>query len=326
MARALDEVLAAVLPMEVRLDAAERDRPPAGLGAIDDLGFQYLGLPTAAGGFDLDQRSLALMGWVAGRRLLPVPLRNEALLAAPILHALSASVGDGLLGDMLDGGKVVGSGLHPSRSRGGVEGEAEVWARSMPDVVVLATDDGRAAVWEPTTGLRFSAAIDRGQGRMLVDAPDAWLGSGSVATIVRRWHLFLLAELLGVCDHVTRVTVAYAKTRHQFGRAIAGFQAVSHMIADMYASTELARSAVATLADADDGPEADAMVSSYAITVPAIARQVCETAIQVHGGMGFTWEYGLHLYYRRALQAQATLGGRLASERALGLRLLGERS
>ena len=106
------------------------------------------------------------------------------------------------------------------------------------------------------------------------------------------------------------ITVDYAKTRKQFGKAIGSFQAVQHQCADMYLETESARSAVyyAAWALQEGAPDAAAAVSIAKLYASDAARTVGNRGIQIHGGMGFTWENDLHLFFRRAKASETMLG------------------
>ena len=120
----------------------------------------------------------------------------------------------------------------------------------------------------------------------------------------------LAAETVGGMQRVLETTVAYAKTRKQFGKAIGSFQAVQHMCADMYLETESARSAAyfAAWALEENDPDAAVAVSIAKMYASDVSRTVGNRGIQVHGGMGFTWENDLHLYYRRAKASETMLG------------------
>ena len=114
-------------------------------------------------------------------------------------------------------------------------------------------------------------------------------------------------------------SVEYAQGRLQFGKPIASYQAVSHRLADMCVAVESSRALLARLVMlADDAYHTGALVSVVRHGVPQAARAVCEGAIQIHGGLGFTWEQGLHLWYRRVLQIQAAFGGPSATAHATG--------
>jgi len=118
------------------------------------------------------------------------------------------------------------------------------------------------------------------------------------------------AELCGTAQRAMELSVDYAKTRQQFGRPIGSYQAVSHKCADMLVQVESAKSltyyaAWAVDNDVPEAPLAAAMAKAYASDA---ARLVTGAAIQVHGGIGFTWEHDIHLYFKRAKWGETTLG------------------
>ena len=127
----------------------------------------------------------------------------------------------------------------------------------------------------------------------------------------------LALEAVGIASKALELAVEHAKTREQFGRPIGVYQAVSHPLADTYVETELARSlaywaAWCVAEGEDEAPIAVAAAKSYTGDVAVAA---CERSIQVHGGIGFTWEHVLHRYYKRALAIQA-FGGYARTHRA----------
>jgi alkylation response protein AidB-like acyl-CoA dehydrogenase len=120
----------------------------------------------------------------------------------------------------------------------------------------------------------------------------------------------LAAEMTGGMQRTLDITVEYAKTRKQFGKPIGMFQAVQHQCADMYLETESSRSAAyyAGWALEENAPDAAIAVSVAKMYASDACRTVGNRGIQVHGGMGFTWENDLHLYYRRAKASETMLG------------------
>ncbi|MDQ1721473.1 MAG: hypothetical protein QOI26_1207, partial [Pseudonocardiales bacterium] len=144
--------------------------------------------------------------------------------------------------------------------------------------------------------------------RLLLDAPAA---GPVLALIDQRSRMLLACEAVGVADRVLELAVDYAKTRTQFGRPIGSYQAVAHQLADSYAAVELARSlayrAAAVLAD-EPGQAAEPIACAVHAGIRA-ATSGCEVAMQVTGGLGVTWEYPLHRWYRRALFLQAQAAG-----------------
>ena len=143
-----------------------------------------------------------------------------------------------------------------------------------------------------------------GQGRVLTDDD------------ITRWTAFGLAssvaDLVGVMEGATSLTIDYAKERKQFGKPIGSFQALQHLMAAMVVHTEGSRSSglhAAWAADALDAADAlghAAMAKAYAARG---ARTVCETSIQVHAGIGNTWECMAHVFLRRSQLATDLLGG-----------------
>ena len=170
-------------------------------------------------------------------------------------------------------------------------------------------------------GARVTAPEDAGQP----------LG-GDVRRGVDRALVAISSELVGVCDRSLSMTLDYVKERKQFGVPVGSFQAVSHRCAEMLLETEKARSTTALAAwtaeaDPERLPEAAAMAKAAASDA---GRGVTASAIQAHGGIGFTWEANVHWYYKRAQLDAGLLGGakrhraRLAeilAERVGGLRV-----
>jgi alkylation response protein AidB-like acyl-CoA dehydrogenase len=122
--------------------------------------------------------------------------------------------------------------------------------------------------------------------------------------------LFVCADMLGGMQWILEDAVEYAKTRQQFGKTIGSFQAVQHMCADMLLWTESARSAIYYAAWAlDSDPEnAARAVSTAKVYTSDASREVANRGVQVHGGIGFTWEHDLQLYYKRSKASEILFG------------------
>ena len=136
------------------------------------------------------------------------------------------------------------------------------------------------------------------------DARGAFRGALEVGCAV------LCAEMVGGMQWVLDTTVEYAKTRQQFGRAIGSFQAVQHQCADMLLMTESARSAAyyAAWALTEGDPSASVAVAVAKAYCSDAYREVGNRGVQVHGGIGFTWEHDLQLYYRRSKSSETLFG------------------
>ncbi len=156
------------------------------------------------------------------------------------------------------------------------------------------------------TRKQFRVALDDATGRRLADAtPDA------VAAALDDMLIATAADALGAARAVMDMAVEYAKTRKQFGHPIGSFQAVQHLCVDMYETVELARSGVIHALWAADHADADERHLS-ALRAKAFAGRLAtvgDTAIQVFGGIGYTWEHDAHLYLKRLLSWSALLGG-----------------
>ena len=184
------------------------------------------------------------------------------------------------------------------------------------DVIVLVSG-GEArlvegAEAEPVASIdstRPAARVPEGAGEPL---------PGDVAAAADRALVAVAAELVGVCGRALEMTVAYVKDRKQFGTPVGAYQAVSHRCAQMLLDTEGARAAVsfaAWAADADPErlPEAAAMAKAAASDA---GREVTAAAIQLHGGIGFTWEADVHWLFKRAQLDAALLGRGARTARA----------
>jgi alkylation response protein AidB-like acyl-CoA dehydrogenase len=157
------------------------------------------------------------------------------------------------------------------------------------------------------------------QAVLIEEAGRAGLGE-SLFDDTRAEHEQLAAlalEAVGIAQKALELGVEHARTREQFGRKIGAYQAVSHPLADTYVETELARSLAywAAWCVAEDDEQAPVAVAAAKAYAGDAAVAACERAIQVHGGMGFTWEHVLHRYYKRALWIQA-FGGYARVHRA----------
>ena len=185
-----------------------------------------------------------------------------------------------------------------------------LYAPSATQLIARAGDDmRRIAIAHPS---ERESAMDRT--RELGWLRDANLGDGEVIgradDFLDRAAVAFSAELLGVSAKALEMSVDYAKVREQFGKPIGSFQAVKHRCADMLVDVEGMRSAVywaAWCVGAGDGDASIAASTAKAWCGDA-SRRVLASALQVHGGIGFTWEHDLHLYLKRAQLNQVSFG------------------
>ena len=178
--------------------------------------------------------------------------------------------------------------------------------------------------------LTENGAIARPEGEPL-ESIDPTRPLGRLATasnnllLSTRGQAALAAEAVGVAQWALDAAVDYAKTREQFGKPIGTYQAVSHPLANTYAETELARSLAywSAWCVAEDDPQAPLAAAAAKAYASEAAVRACERAIQVHGGIGFTWEHPLHRYYKRALWIEAFGGRPHELRREIAERLVG---
>jgi alkylation response protein AidB-like acyl-CoA dehydrogenase len=159
-------------------------------------------------------------------------------------------------------------------------------------------------------GARRLADVRLGKAEVPADAllaEDAW---PLIARALDRAAVLLAAEAVGVASRQLEIAVAYARERSQFDRPIGSFQAISHKCADMLLVTETARSHVyyAAWALEEGAPDARLAAATAKAAASDAARIVANDSIQVHGGIGFTWEHEMHLFYRRAKFCELYLG------------------
>jgi len=164
---------------------------------------------------------------------------------------------------------------------------------------------------DPLTPVSVVTALPRGE---LLAAADG------AARVRREVTALVAAELLGVAEQTLELAVGYAKMREQFGRPIGSFQAIKHVLADMFVRLEIARAAVYAAGATLDAPEVgdvDRAVSVAKLQAGAAAIDNARACIQVHGGMGYTWELPAHLYLKRAWALENVLGTRESHARRI---------
>jgi len=272
-----------------RTSTAERGES---LKALADIGILGVRHPEPHGS-GLSAVEAVLSAFVCGAALAPTPLLVWAdLVGSALPETLAGSV------------TVTGSFDHARGVSYGGRTDQVVLVDSAGAHVL----DSKAVAWEsvPHIDPTLPRAVVRGaiaaNGVAVADADevDRW-----------RWQFadLVSAHLVGVGVGALDSAVAYAKERQQFGRPIGSFQAVKHMLADTYTSLEMARSQVqiAALCWSERNPGAPDQAIAAAVVATRGAIQAAQTAIQVHGGMGFTAEAVPHLYYKRALQLQDDL-------------------
>lgn len=295
-----------------------------------EQGFTGIIVPEEYGGMGLGKVELILLMEEAGYRLLPGPFFSTVALACPVIDGLGASVqkrkyleriatgqARSTVALVEEAGSWDASSLNLSTAGDKLTGaKLFVTDAAVADFIVVAARNGVFVVEANAPGLRIEPMKGMDLTRKIYsvefkNTPAEKLGgSTSLARALDITTAALSAEMVGGMQRVLETTVAYAKTRKQFGKPIGIFQAVQHLCADMYLETESSRSAAyyAAWALEENVPDAASAVSVAKMYASDASRTVGNRGIQVHGGMGFTWENDLHLYYRRAKASETMLG------------------
>ncbi|MCB1015735.1 MAG: hypothetical protein KDB10_11540 [Acidimicrobiales bacterium] len=328
--------------MDVRLDAEQKALRDAAAQIVRDLA------PKAVGDLDDAGRTAKLDAAVAaaGWRELRAPADEPATPgAAPLASAVEVGIVAEALGYGVADTAFIGPTLAAELRRlaGAPAADGPETVGLTPDlsalaeagdalVAVDAAGATQALVCSPAAGGHALATValpGGAQGNAAVDLtrPSIALAAGAAATPVEgaapldddtltRWTALALAvtaaDLVGTMAGATELARAYAVERHQYGVAVGSFQAVQHLLADAFTLTEGARSAAlhaAWAVDALDPAEALAAGAVAKAYAARHARTAGETAIQVHGGIGNTWECLAHVHLRRALVSTEVAGG-----------------
>jgi len=289
------ELLAARSPFAKVREAAEAAEYDDALWReIVELGWPGIAVAEEHGGQGLGAVELAVLLEELGYACAATPFLATAVAAAVI----QAGGSDDQRGRWLPG-------LISGELRAGLGTADLVVDGHGADVVVLLEDDGARLLDGPDSELLV--AIDPTR-RFATVRGD---GEPLAADVADRARAAIAAEVVGVCQRALEMTLDYVKERKQFGVPVGSFQAVSHRCAQMLLHTESARSTAyyaAWAADADPARlgEAAALAAAAAATG---AREVAASAIQAHGGIGFTWEADVHWLYKRGEVDRALLGG-----------------
>jgi alkylation response protein AidB-like acyl-CoA dehydrogenase len=295
-------------PERVR-EHAESGRPDEALWReLSELGWPGIAVPEEHGGQGLGRIELSILCEELGSSLAAVPFL-PSVMAATMIELAGSSEQRGRWLPRLAGGEATGAlGVADDGIAELVIGAADA------DVIVLVEDDQTARLLTgEQADVTAVASIDPTRSCAQVSAP---VGAGEeldgdVAGGIDRALVAVSSELVGVCDRALELTVAYVKDRRQFGVPVGAYQAVSHRCAQMLLDTEKARSTAAFAAwTADADPERLAEAAAMAKAAASDAgREVTASAIQAHGGIGFTWEADVHWLYKRAQLDAALLGG-----------------
>lgn len=304
---------------------------------LSDMGVQGTAIAGAYGGVEAGYLTLCLAAQSLGAHLAPVPFSSSVYLAAEAISQFGSEDQKEQWLPRLASGDVIGTiavneslaepdegSIDASFSNGVLNGTKQIVPHGLIAdiaVVLASTDEGLKLVIaelgdvertsldtvDPTMA-SASLAFNDCAAQVLGEPHDGWQ---ALNTVYDRAAVLYAFEQLGGAQRALDMAVAYAQERFAFGRPIGSFQALKHMMADMYVALKLAESNCFYAAWALENNAEDLPLAAATARVSATqAFQLCaRDNIQVHGGMGFTWEFDCHLYYRRSNYLTLVLGG-----------------
>lgn len=288
-------------PEDVR-DAWENEtgRIPGMWQQLSEMGIVGLLAPEAAGGYGMSEVDLVGLLEATGRAALPEPLVEHAAVAVPLLRDHHAHA-DEWLSRAASGEVLIGVGL---------TGSPYVAYADQADALLLAQGDDVYLVPSSAVSLTAQRAVDfsrrlssvewnPGDGVRIARGDD---GRQAQTDAFNRGALGAAAQLIGLAQQMIDVTVDYVGQREQFGKVVGSFQAVKHHMSNAMLAVEFARPMVyvAAYAVANATPHRDREVSAAKAMASDAADRVCRLALQCHGAIGYTFEYDLHLWMKRA--------------------------
>jgi alkylation response protein AidB-like acyl-CoA dehydrogenase len=300
------------------------------------MGLAGLAIPEKFGGAGASLREVAVVCEELGRAVAPVPYLGSAVVATAVLLAIEDAA---LLGELAAGSRTAALAVPFATPPGSLPATMDSLTGTITSVAdALAADtllvpaggalyavDATAVVRTPVVSLDLTRrlcdiSLRDAPGRRLADGDEA---AAAVSAGLSAGAALLACEQVGVAEWCLESTVEYAKTRYQFGRPVGSFQAVKHRLADVWAgltqARAVARYAVACLATGD--PDATVAIALAQAHCSPVATNAAEECVQLHGGIGFTWEHPAHLYLKRA-KADAIAFGTPDRHRATLARLV----
>jgi alkylation response protein AidB-like acyl-CoA dehydrogenase len=306
--------------------------------AVAEQGWLGAAIPEAHGGLGLGRVELCAIAEELGRAVAPIPFASTVYVLAEAVMAHGTEAQKAAILPRIAAGELIGclaisegpGVITPSALQAKVEGGKLTGAKipvtdgdAADMALVLANEGGRPGLFlvdlrvggvkvdtleslDPTRGvarLTFDGAVADRLG-------EAGQGFALAQAILDRAAVLLAFEQLGGADRCLEMAREYALGRYAFGRVIAGYQAIKHKLADMYVKNEVARSNAyyAAWALNVDAPELPTAAAAARIAASDAFWFASKESVQVHGGMGFTWDVDCHLYYRRSRQLSLVAG------------------
>lgn len=298
-----------------------------------DLGLAALLVPEERGGAGASAREAAVVLEELGRFVAPVPFLTSAVVATTVLLGSDDEVLEGVVAGQRTAALVVPLSTCATSFRatvradsdGRLHGKVTSVAGALDADVLLVPVVSAAGVEvhlveTDRAGVDIEAVISLDMTRQLADivlsgadstpVVSAGAGDSAVRASLDLGAALLASEQLGVAQWCLDQTIAHLRDRRQFGRPVGGFQAIKHRLADLYVLVESARAAAryAAATAADDSPDREVAASLAQAFCSEVAVKAAEECVQLHGGIGMTWEYPAHLYLKRAKADQIAFG------------------
>ncbi|MEU8108300.1 acyl-CoA dehydrogenase family protein [Nonomuraea muscovyensis] len=319
---AVRDLLADRCPPAAVLERAESDAYDPGLWKTlaVEIGVAGLLVPEEHGGAGASAREAAVVLEELGRGVAPVPFLTSAVLATRALLEVRDSAGE-LLGRLAEGRATAalavslaaspyrpGRGSSVTAAEGRLSGTVSGVAGAEVADVLLVPAGGNLYTVDPAAArIEVAPSFDLTRPVATVTfagAPATRLGAVDLAGVLRYGAGLLASEQLGVAEWCLDTTLAYVRERRQFARPIGSFQAIKHRLADLW--LDVVRARAAARAAATDGSALTVAVAQAWNS--GVAVHVAEEALQLHGGIGMTWEHPLHLFLKRAKAAEIAFG------------------
>lgn len=288
--------------------------------ALCEMGLPALRLPAPDG-----VGARLLEATAVAERLGAVLLPEPAVSAIVLARALQECSAGGLLDELLAGSRVIGLCGHDTATltkeavlQGTICAPADDMIASVAVVATRGQRESALVVFDasqlPAPRARLGLDLTRPWAEVDVSGLEPThvlaIPEESAWQVRSAFAVLTLAELVGGMQAMLNATITYVTDREQFGRSLGSFQAVKHRLADMYVATERSRAAVqfAAIACDTDSDIAPAIVGAAARWIPRSAIEVFDSAIHLHGAMGYSWELPIHLHLRRAMVTRQLLG------------------
>jgi alkylation response protein AidB-like acyl-CoA dehydrogenase len=298
-----------------------------------ELDWPLLAVPESAGGVGCGFVEMAVVAEELGRAIAPSPFEAVATQYQPLLLALGESWTGGAVGTLA---VAESGGWWPTRDVTNAVRRGDDWtvtgvkrwvfdASGADEILVVAeTELGRGVfrVAREAAGVGVAPLRSLDPTRRLAsvsfdDAPARLVGAGpgpdveyAVAAVLDQATAVIALETVGTCQALFDMALEYAKSREQFGVPIGSFQAIKHKLADMFVALERARATAyfAAVAIAEDDNRRPLAVSMAKAAVGDAQRLIAQESIQIHGGIGYTWEHDVHMFVKRAKGGDALFG------------------